>query len=53
MKAAGIETQRNVKIKGVDYSKEIPFEMEIPKGPFEASDEETPLISIEDMNLTL
>ena len=26
MKAAGIETQRNVKIKGVDYSKEIPFE---------------------------
>ena len=42
LKAAGIEVYRPLKVKGVDYSKEIPFQRDVPAGRFEPDDVETP-----------
>ena len=42
LKAAGIDVHRPLKVKGVDYSKEIPFQRDVPAGRFEPDDVETP-----------
>ena len=42
LKAAGIEVRYKPKIKGADYSKEIPFEHEVPEGRYTPDHTETP-----------
>ena len=42
LEAAGISVHRRFKVKGVDYSQEIPFEREVPTGRFQPDDTETP-----------
>lgn len=37
LKAAGISVSRPVKIRGVNYNIEIPFEKKVPEGRFDTS----------------
>ena len=46
MKQAGINIYRPIKIKGVDYNKEVPFELKVPEGRHIPSSDETPAIDI-------
>ena len=40
LKAAGIDIYRPLKIRGVDYNAEIPFEKKVPEGRHETGPEE-------------
>ena len=42
LKAAGVEVTYKPKIRGVDYSKEIPIEHVVPQGRYTPDDSETP-----------
>ena len=42
LKAAGIDIYRPLKIRGVDYSVEIPFQKNAPVGRYKPDDSETP-----------
>lgn len=42
MKQAGIDVYRPIKIRGVDYNAEIPFQALVPEGRHTVADEETP-----------
>jgi len=42
LKQAGIDVYRPQKIKGTDYNAEVPFEVKVPLGRHEISQEERP-----------
>lgn len=51
---AGIEVKKpNKKLKGTDYSSEIPFEKPIPVGRFEVDQSETPQVDEYQSNVSL
>lgn len=53
LKAAGIDIYKPLKIRGVDYNKEIPFEKKVPEGRHDTGPEETPKINAFKSNITL
>jgi len=53
LKQAGINIYRPIKIKGVDYNKEVPFELRVPEGRHEVGKEETPDVDILKSNTAL
>ena len=53
LKQAGINIYRPIKIKGVDYNKEVPFELKVPEGRHQVPTEETPAIDILKSNAAL
>ena len=46
LKQAGIDIHKPVKVKGVDYNVEVPFEVRRPEGRYAIGEEETPKIDI-------
>ena len=53
MKQAGINVYRPIKIKGVDYNKEVPFMAMVPEGRHKVSAEEAPEIDVLKSNTAL
>ena len=41
LKAAGIDISKPIKIRGVNYNLEIPFEKKVPQGRYDNGREET------------
>jgi len=44
LKQAGIDVYRPIKIRGVDYNTEIPFQALVPEGRYQAPSDETPQV---------
>ena len=53
LKQAGINVYRPIKIKGVDYNKEVPFMAMVPEGRHMVGAEETPEIDVLKSNTAL
>jgi len=53
LKQAGINVFKQIKIKGVDYNKEVPFEAFVPQGRHVVSEEELPELDIHKSNIAL
>jgi hypothetical protein len=53
LKVAGIDIYRPMKIRGLDYNAEVPFQKNVPVGRFAPSDKETPEIDKFRSNISL
>ena len=53
LKQAGINVYRPIKIKGVDYNKEVPFMAMVPEGRHQVGTEEAPEIDVLKSNTAL
>lgn len=53
LKAAGIDIYKPLKIRGVNYNADIPFEKKVPEGRFDAGAEETTKIDPFKSNIAL
>lgn len=53
LKQAGINVYRPIKIKGVDYNKEVPFMANVPIGRHGVTADETPEIDVLKSNTAL
>lgn len=53
LKQAGINVYRPIKIKGVDYNKEVPFQANVPEGRHAVGTDETPEIDVLKSNTAL
>lgn len=50
---AGIDIYRPMKIRGLDYNAEVPFQKNVPVGRFTPSEKETPEIDKFRSNISL
>ena len=53
LKVAGIDIYRPMKIRGLDYNAEVPFQKNVPIGRFDPKDKETPDVDKFKSNISL